>query len=93
MQDALPKLWPSEQEAASPELRRMAVFGEDMEPFEEVRCIAEPMPSATCSCHALHAQTRRICSFLRAYRLLLAGVNLRILRMVIAMCMLDVLGC
>ena len=44
MQDSLPKLWPPEQEAASPELRRMAVCGEDMEPFEEVRCPARSPP-------------------------------------------------
>ncbi|KAK9839872.1 hypothetical protein WJX81_007676 [Elliptochloris bilobata] len=36
IQDTLPKLWPAEQEAAQPELRRMAICGEDREPFEEV---------------------------------------------------------
>lgn len=46
MREALPKLWPAEQEAADPELRRMAICGEDEEPPEEVRL--QPVPCTVC---------------------------------------------
>ena len=36
MRLALPKLWPAEQAAASPELRRMAICGEAAQELEEV---------------------------------------------------------
>lgn len=36
MRLALPKLWPAEQVAASPELRHMAVCGEAAQELEEV---------------------------------------------------------
>ncbi len=40
MQLALPKLWPAEQAAAGPELRRMAICGEDAQNLEEVGAVA-----------------------------------------------------